>query len=59
MEKYHAEKHIEYTRGAKKMEQMDANVMLSTHDQINVCEDGTLLVALLDGTEIKCRNEDG
>jgi len=59
LEGYRAEKFMEYTDGVENVAVMDTDLMLMTLDHIRVCEDGTLIVALLDKTEIECRNEDG
>ena len=37
---------------------MDTDFMLKTLDYIKVFENGTLLVVLLVGTEIECKNEE-
>ena len=58
MEGSRAEKFIEYTDGAETLTEMDTDLMLKTLDHIKVFEDGTLLVVLLDGTEIECKNEE-
>ena len=58
MEGYRAEKFIEYTDGAETLTEMDTDLMLKTLDHIKVFGDGTLLVVLLDGTEIECKNEE-
>ena len=58
LEGYRAEKFIEYTDGAETLTEMDTDLMLKTLDHIKVFEDGTLLVVLLDGTEIECKNEE-
>ncbi len=59
LKRYRAEKFMEYMDGAEIMEVMDAEIMLKTLDHIKVCENGTLIVVLLDGTELECKNEDG
>ena len=42
----------------RELTEMDTDFMLKTLDHIKVFEDGTLLVAFLDGTEIECKNEE-
>lgn len=58
LEGYRAEKFIEYMDGARPLTEMDTDFMLKTLDHIKVFEDGTLLVVLLDGTVIECKNEE-
>ncbi len=58
LEGYRAEKFIEYTDGVEPLTEMDTDFMRKTLDHIKVFEDGTLLVVLLDGTEVECKNEE-
>ena len=52
---YRAEIFMEYTENLVKMTEMDTDLMLKTLDHIKVCEDGTLVVVFLEGTEIECK----
>jgi hypothetical protein len=58
LEGYRAERFIEYTEDLVKIVDMDTDFMLKTLDNIRVCEDGMLVVAFVDGTQIECKNEE-
>lgn len=55
--RYRAKDFLELTEKAQSIEETDMDFMLRVLDHIRVYEEGTLVVAFLDGTEIEYRAE--